>query len=156
MIPRRIVFCTDFSDNSVPARECALDFAGAFNAELLVLYVLDSSKAGSAAYKFEVPAETLEGLKKQLLEDANKGLEKEKRELAPKIDRISIHLREGVPSTEIVKFSRELSIDLIVLGTHGWTGLKHLIMGSTAENVVRMANCPVLTVKPPGVFEQFF
>lgn len=48
---------------------------------------------------------------------------------------------------EIVKFAEENSIDLIVLGTHGRTGFTHLIIGSTAENVVRMAKCPVLTVK---------
>ena len=55
--------------------------------------------------------------------------------------------RVGVPAVEIKKFVEENGIDLIVMGTHGWTGFRHLILGSTAENVVRTAKCPVLTVK---------
>ncbi len=59
--------------------------------------------------------------------------------------------RIGIPANEIVRLVEEESIDLIVMGTHGWTGFKHLILGSTAENVVRTAKCPVLTVKSSEV-----
>jgi len=55
--------------------------------------------------------------------------------------------RMGIPANEIVRLADEESMELIVMGTHGWTGFKHLVLGSTAENVVRSANCPVLTVK---------
>ncbi len=55
--------------------------------------------------------------------------------------------RSGAPAEEIIRFADEESVDLIVMGTHGWTGVRHLILGSTAENVVRTANCPVLTVR---------
>jgi nucleotide-binding universal stress UspA family protein len=56
---------------------------------------------------------------------------------------------EGDPTREIVRLAREKECDLIVMGTHGWTGLTRLLMGSVAEHVVRKAHCPVLTVKVP-------
>jgi universal stress protein A len=52
-----------------------------------------------------------------------------------------------VPAIEIVRLANEESVDLIVMGTHGWTGIRHLIVGSTAENVVRSAICSVLVVR---------
>jgi nucleotide-binding universal stress UspA family protein len=55
----------------------------------------------------------------------------------------------GEPAAEIVAHARDNAIDLVVVGTHGRTGLTHAIMGSVAERVVRKAPCPVLTVRPP-------
>jgi universal stress protein A len=57
---------------------------------------------------------------------------------------------EGSPKVEIIQYARKQNIDLIVLSTHGRTGLSHVIMGSVAETVVRTAPCPVLTVRPEG------
>ena len=57
---------------------------------------------------------------------------------------------EGSPKVEIIRYARKQDIDLIVLSTHGRTGLSHVIMGSVAESVVRTAPCPVLTVRPEG------
>lgn len=57
---------------------------------------------------------------------------------------------EGSPKVEIVRYARKQEIDLIVLSTHGLTGLAHVLMGSVAENVVRTASCPVLTVRSEG------
>jgi nucleotide-binding universal stress UspA family protein len=54
----------------------------------------------------------------------------------------------GEPAVEIVGYAKEHGIDLLVLGTHGRTGLEHALMGSVAERVVRRARCPVLTVHP--------
>jgi nucleotide-binding universal stress UspA family protein len=56
----------------------------------------------------------------------------------------------GVPAEDIVRFAAEIQADLIVLATHGRTGLEHVLMGSVAEQVVRTAPCPVLTVRPRG------
>ena len=63
---------------------------------------------------------------------------------------LKIHrvVRTGNPFVEIVRYAREENIDLIVLGTHGRTGLVHVLLGSVAERVVRQAGCPVLTVRP--------
>jgi nucleotide-binding universal stress UspA family protein len=57
---------------------------------------------------------------------------------------------KGIADDEIIKYAKENGIDMIVLGTHGRTGLEHVIFGSTAEKVVRSAPCPVLTVHCPG------
>jgi universal stress protein A len=57
---------------------------------------------------------------------------------------------EGSPKAEIVRYARKQDIDLIVLATHGRTGLSHVLMGSVAESIVRTAPCPVLTVRPEG------
>jgi len=57
---------------------------------------------------------------------------------------------EGSPKVEIIAYARKHDIDLIVLSTHGRTGLTHVIMGSVAESVVRTAPCPVLTMRPDG------
>ncbi len=56
-------------------------------------------------------------------------------------------IRYGKPADEICRYARKQSIDLLVLGTHGRTGLKHLLVGSVAERVVRVGPCPVLTVR---------
>lgn len=63
--------------------------------------------------------------------------------------RISLRRRCGKGFLEIILAAKEENVDLIVMGTHGRTGLSHVLMGSTAEKVVRMAPCPVLTVKHP-------
>lgn len=57
------------------------------------------------------------------------------------------HLLHGDPATQIVQFAEDEGVDLIVMGTHGRTGLKHLLMGSVAEHVLRHARCPVLVVR---------
>lgn len=62
---------------------------------------------------------------------------------------IKTHLVLGTPYIEIIKRAKAIDADLIILGTHGRTGLKHLLIGSVAERVVRMSSCPVLTVRHP-------
>lgn len=158
MIPKSILFCTDFSENSYDARECAVDFAKAFHANLYLLHVIDVSitdllnfseapDVAFPSYGASLPVELKEEIQKSVVENTRKALEGIRLELTDRIKDVSIHFSEGVTSIEIVKFAEENSVDLIVMGTHGRTGFEHLIMGSTAENVVRMAKCPVLTVR---------
>ncbi len=64
---------------------------------------------------------------------------------------VEVHLSERFPSEAILRAAEELDADLIVMGTRGLTGLKHVVLGSIAERTVRMAHCPVLTVKADGV-----
>jgi nucleotide-binding universal stress UspA family protein len=68
-------------------------------------------------------------------------------ELAAGVERV---VRTGTPFVEIVRYAREKDIDVIVMGTHGHSGLVHAMIGSVAEKVVRKAGCPVLTVRPEG------
>lgn len=63
-------------------------------------------------------------------------------------------IRYGVPHEQILRFAREKNIDLIVIATHGRTGLNHILMGSIAETIVRLSPVPVLTVKPSAVLER--
>jgi universal stress protein A len=73
--------------------------------------------------------------------------------LAPQLKKAKIRTKtllvRGVPFEQILRAAKRLKCDLIVLATHGRTGLRHVLMGSVAENVVRRASCPVLTVRPP-------
>ena len=158
MVPRNILFCTDFSENSSGARDCAVDFAKAFNANLAILHVLDvsglslmnfveSPDVAFPAYGSAIPVELADEIQKSVRQNTLKALEQIRLDSLDKVKNISVHYVDGVTSVEVVKFAEENSIDLIVLGTHGRTGFTHLIIGSTAENVVRMAKCPVLTVK---------
>jgi len=72
--------------------------------------------------------------------------EKEAAQLGSK--KVNTAKGDGVPHVEIVRFARDKKCELIVMGTHGHTGLKHALIGSVAEKVVRTADCPVLTVRP--------
>lgn len=146
MIPKKILACTDFSENSVPARIYAIEYAKALHAELLILHVVNSRLLGYPTLANRVPVETA-----LIQENIRQGVEEELELLANdcrrEVDKVSTHHRTGAPAEEIVRFAEEQSIGLIVMGTHGWTGVKNLIVGSVAENVVRTANCPVLTVR---------
>jgi universal stress protein A len=146
MIPTKIVICTDFSENSVPARICATEYAKAFRAELVVLHVVNSGFMGYPGFAGRLPAE-LARIEEIVREGVEEELELIGNDSKREIDEVSTFSTVGSPSEEIVKFANEQGADLIVMGTHGWTGARHLILGSTAENVVRTANCPVLTVR---------
>jgi universal stress protein A len=146
MLPQKILLCTDFSDNSKPARQHAMDYARAFDAELMILHVINSSRIGYPTLEEGMPVDI-----RSALSDIQKSVEKAlsliATECRKELAKVQTAVRIGTPPSEIVRFVEEESIQLIVMGTHGWTGFKHLIMGSTAENVVRTARCPVLTVK---------
>jgi universal stress protein A len=145
MIPKKILFCTDFSENSRPALEYALDYAKTFGAELLILHIINSSQIGYPSLEEGVPVDVRSALD-SIQQSVSKALDLIAKECSG-VTAVSAHSRVGSPAFEIVRFADENSAGLIVMGTHGWTGFKHLIMGSTAENVVRTADCPVLTVR---------
>jgi nucleotide-binding universal stress UspA family protein len=101
---------------------------------------------GFPAFEMAVPVNVQEVLK-AIEESVEKGFAVLVEECKKAIRDVTTHSRIGVPANEIVRFAEEEAVDLIVMGTHGWTGFRLLILGSTAENVVRTAKCPVLTVK---------
>jgi nucleotide-binding universal stress UspA family protein len=150
MTPKRILLCTDFSENSEPAAQAAVDYARAFRAELIIIHVINSSQIGYPSLEGRVPMDIKETLGK-IQESVKKALQLKAEQCCQGLGDVRTYSRIGIPAREIVLFAEENSIDLIVMGTHGWTGFKHLLMGSTAENVVRTAKCPVLTAKSSAV-----
>jgi universal stress protein A len=146
MTPKKVLFSTDFSENSAVARDCAIDYARVFAAELAILHVINSSQIGYPSLEESVPLDIRSALE-SIQYSVDKALDLIGTECRQSVQSVSTHCRIGTPAYEIVRFAREEQVELIVMGTHGWTGFKHLVMGSTAENVVRTAACPVLTVR---------
>jgi nucleotide-binding universal stress UspA family protein len=145
VIPRKILFCTDFSENSEAPRALAADYAKTFNASLAIAHVVQAW-AGFPTYEFRVPVD-LHELTLQIQESVSADLEEMAKQCTPGVPEVTTYCKIGSPAQEIVKLAKELNVDLIIMGTHGWTGFKHLLLGSVAENVLRLAACPVLVVK---------
>ncbi len=142
----RILWPTDFSALAKAALPHAVGLASSAGAELVLLHVLPSLAAYtvpdlSGALSVSLQRKTRAAAQRQL-----RRLEKQVK--GPNL-RTHTVLTEGVPFLQIVRAAKRLRCDLIVLATHGRTGLIHAIMGSVAENVIRRAPCPVLTVRPP-------
>jgi universal stress protein A len=145
---KRILSATDFSECSNHAMRYACEFAAAFGADLHLLHV---NEPPAAAYS-EFGVGYVGPL--NLEEDVRRGAEAKLNTLpGPEWDQKLTIVRVvalGTPFVETVRYAREQDIDLIVLGTHGRGAIAHMLMGGTAEKVVRKAPCPVLTVKPAG------
>ncbi len=148
MIPKKILFCADFSENSEKARLLAMAYAKTFGAKLLVLNVINTRVLKHPALvDLPVYDEAFKGVE----ETASANLAALGDDCRKQIPDVTAHARMGIPADEIIKFADEQSVDLIVMGTHGRTGLGHLLMGSAAESVVRTAQCPVMTVRTKPV-----
>ena len=136
--PRTILHPTDLSEHSRYAFEVARSLAGGSAARLVLLHVSPNVAvpAREALREPEPGKEYYDRLRGELrrLQEAAAAVPSECR------------VAEGHPATEILRTAREVGADLIVMGTHGRTGLRRLLMGSVAEQVVRQAPCPVLTV----------
>lgn len=143
----QILHATDFSEPSKIALEYARTLASRFDSHLHVVHVHQSVAAAAMMSPGGVIPPHVEEDDRRQAEEMLTGTEVG--EYVPS-ERVSRSLLLGTPFAEIIRFAREHDVDLIVLGTHGRSGLKHLIMGSVAEKVVREAPCPVLTVRPDG------
>ncbi len=146
MLPKNILFCTDFSENSLEARQTAIDFARAFGATLWIIHVVNSSQIGYPSLEEKTPID-IKTMMEDIRESVDRSLELVAEECRKQIQAAEVVSRIGIPAREIVDHAEQNGMDLIVMGTHGWTGFKKLILGSTAENVVRVSTVPVLTVK---------
>jgi universal stress protein A len=142
----KILLAIDFSDYSEVACEYALTLARSFNSSLLVLHVINEPVDLRGFY---VPHISFEQLEQEIEVGAVKMLETFCNENIKEFSEFETSVVTGVPYEEIIRVATEQKISLIVIGTHGRTGLDHLIFGSTAERVVRSAPCPVLTIRLP-------
>lgn len=143
---RKILVPVDFSDPSRDAMRFACDLAKRYEASVTLLHVYQvPGYALPEGYILAGPETVAE-----LMSAIDKGMAGVKREAeAEGVRDVATSVVQGVAFAEIVRAAREGMIDLIVMGTHGRTGLKHALLGSVAEKVLRKAPCPVLTVRHP-------
>ena len=143
---KKILCPVDFSEHSERALKTAVGLAKQNEAELVLLSVvqpLPTSFPTAGTIMSEVRPLPI------MMTDASKEhLEKMLKDHCGEIlDKTTAHVTSGVPFVEIVRYAREIEADLIVMGSHGRTGLEHLLIGSVAERVVRKAPCSVLVVR---------
>ena len=137
---KKILVPTDFSECSQVAVEYAVSLAKAYKGELCIFHVMEPI-VYELDFSFVQPT-GFPDLKDRLSESLNKKL------ASIQAEGISAEgfVFSGIPSREIIKFANSRQADLIVMGTHGRTGLAHVLLGSTAERVIQQAPCPVLTI----------
>jgi nucleotide-binding universal stress UspA family protein len=144
---RKILCPVDFSESSEHARRYAVVFARIHGAELYLLHVIQPPVVAVS----DSPG--LAGLSDQIVRDLEQSARARLRQVQEQTEKehaqVTSRIVVGTPFVEIVQAARETQADLIVMGTHGRTGLTHMIIGSVAEKVVRKAPCPVLTVRLP-------
>jgi nucleotide-binding universal stress UspA family protein len=142
----KILFPTDFSQTAEFAFTTAQRLARDGDSLLLIVHVVEpTTPAPAATAPQDVPMSA--NFLAEADEQAEEAARERFKELVPEDDRIRFEHRllRGIPSVEIPRLADEENVDLIVMGTHGRTGLKRLLMGSVAEQVIRHAACPVLT-----------
>jgi len=140
---KKILAPVDFSDCSKKALQYALALAKEHEAAITLLHVVSPptypvGEFGGLEYG-NLVADMRLGGEKQLAAMAREDIG----DAAP----VDTHIRSGAPAPEIVALANELDVDIIVISTHGHTGLKHVLLGSVAEHVIRTAPCPVLVVR---------
>jgi nucleotide-binding universal stress UspA family protein len=146
----RILVPIDFSEYSKKSTSYAARFASRYNATLQLLHVFElpdyavtrHEHVQSSSGLFKTQAEAAE-------QAARENLTAIENELRNRGIKVEAYQCVGCPFDEIVQMSKRLNVDLIIIGSHGRTGLTHLLLGSTAERVVEHAQCPVLVVKQP-------
>lgn len=147
---KKILVTTDLSEHSLAAFEHAFSFGLLYASKVYVLHVVDDAPPLFALYGLAGDTQ----LHAARVEEA--GMKKLDHFIVTQLGterKVVPAVRSGVPDREIMAFAEEEGMDLIVMATHGWTGLKHMFMGSVAEKVVRHSSIPVLTVKPAPMQE---
>ena len=141
---KRILVPIDFSENSKKALRYAQPFAEQFGAEIILLHVVrpmmrpegymivPGAQESRRVTRMDEREARLGGFRHHEIGDGIKG---------------GTIVQMGEPSREIINVAKARKVDLIVIATHGYTGVKHILLGSTAERVVRQAPCPVLVVR---------
>ena len=145
MLPVKLILCpTDFSGPACTCVRTASELAEHFGAELLLVNVVPALPAvpPDPNYVFKIPE-----YERYLHADAEAQLRKASGELVSKKVKVRTQVGHGSAAEEIVLIAKTDHADLIVISTHGSTGLERLVFGSVAEKVVRLAECPVLTVR---------
>lgn len=142
----RILVPVDFEPASFAAFGCAKDLAASVGAQVFLLHAVDDP-AATGVWTPEVYVPATAAARDTLLRTANDRLTEMVRNQGGAGFNPTIEARVGAAIPVIEEYAREQGIDLIVMGTHGRRGLAHMLLGSVAEQLVRTAPCPVLTVR---------
>jgi nucleotide-binding universal stress UspA family protein len=151
---KKILYPTDYSEYSLAALPYAVRLARQNDAELYCLHVVEMPHEEYLTSEYMVPLNVPHVPEDKILRTARARLQRFVAENLAGVDRVTSRVLIGVPFIEIIRYARDQSIDLIVIGTHGHSALAAMLLGTVAEKVVRKAPCPVLTVRhPKHVFE---
>ena len=142
----KVLVPIDFSDYSKSALRYAVNFAKSFNAEIILIYVVEP-----VIYPpdFSMGQIAMPSINTEWDDRAKDELQKlAKSEIIGAV-KVKTIIKTGKPFVEIIETAKEENVDLIIIATHGRSGVEHILFGSTAEKVVRKAPCPVLTLREP-------
>jgi nucleotide-binding universal stress UspA family protein len=143
---KKILVPIDFSDYSKSALKYATEFAQKFNAEIFLVYVVEPViyPPDFSMGQIAIPSVNTEWDIK-----AKEELDKLAASEIPNAVPVQAIIKTGKPFLEIIETAAEEDVDIIIIATHGHSGMEHILFGSTAEKVVRKAPCPVLTLREP-------
>lgn len=143
---KKVLVPIDFSDYSKSALKYAVNFAKSFNADIILIYVVEP-----IIYPpdFSMGQIAMPSINTEWDDRAKDELQKLAKSEIADIANVKTVIKTGKPFVEIIETAKEENIDLIIIATHGHSGVEHILFGSTAEKVVRKAPCPVLTLREP-------
>ncbi|OIP49641.1 MAG: universal stress protein [Desulfobacterales bacterium CG2_30_60_27] len=142
---KHILTPVDFSENAGKVLQTAVYYAGKLGAKLTVVFVVQSFEDYSGFFVPHIPIAQFEA---EMLASAQKKMTTFLAEnLAPDVAHDSVVLLGDI-AEEILNFAKTKAVDLVIMGTHGYKGLEKVLFGSVAAKVVKLSNCPVLTVNP--------
>jgi universal stress protein A len=146
--PKNILVPTDFSEYSTKALKRAVDMAQQYKAKIYLLHVIDEA-IHLCAVDYCLSDDVVKALEKGSFDASKDKLQQEVKALtdAQNVE-IVFDVKKGVPSEVILEEEREKGIDLVVIASHGKTGLLKYLIGSVTEKVVRGSSCPVMVVRP--------
>lgn len=147
MINLKKILCpVDFSDCSKIALDYSVSLAKKYEAQILILHVVETTFPDP---EYIAICEDMEKIHTQLAKQAETKISKLKETLTDENIKTTSIISTGKPFVEIIKCAKKNNVDLIVIGSHGQSGLSHILFGSTADKVIRKSPCGVLTVKHP-------
>ena len=146
---KRVLVTTDFSDPGDAAIGHAFRVGADHDAEVVLCHVIEIPPTPSPLYAHYTPSELFKPEQRRLAEEQARKALLERVPKDPPLSRVKhrAHVTHGEPIAEILRLAQEEHADLLVIATHGRTGLKHFFLGSVVERVIRHAHCPVLVVR---------